>query len=327
MALLGLLIMGLSFHSNLATNRVGNPRKGTNNPKGNSKPGDGAPPKPTTTTTSTTTTSTTTTTTTIPAPTEPGGGYTLIPGRTVVAFYGAPGGGGLGVLGQKPPEAMWQQLMEQVAPYQQLAAQVLPAYELITFVAQGSPQANGTYSARLSNAEIQKYLDVIREHHGLLILDIQPGRGNFLADAQTLTPFLSQPDVGLALDPEWRVGADQIPGKVIGSATAVEINQVSSWLEQLVTANHLPQKLLLIHEFTGSMIQNKADVAARPNLATVFNMDGFGSWKAKLSSYKLLAEDKRFPLGFKLFYKQDVPLESPSKVMALDPQPVIVEYE
>lgn len=231
------------------------------------------------------------------------------------------------MLGQKPPEAMWQQLMEQVAPYQQLAAQVLPAYELITFVAQGSPQANGTYSARLSNAEIQKYLDVIREHHGLLILDIQPGRGNFLADAQTLTPFLSQPDVGLALDPEWRVGADQIPGKVIGSATAVEINQVSSWLEQLVTANHLPQKLLLIHEFTGSMIQNKADVAARPNLATVFNMDGFGSWKAKLSSYKLLAEDKRFPLGFKLFYKQDVPLESPSKVMALDPQPVIVEYE
>ncbi|MDA8080899.1 MAG: hypothetical protein M0Z96_04730 [Actinomycetota bacterium] len=321
-AAVGLLAIGLTFR--LSTN-VGSrsthhlqpeiPTLSPNNPPLNSAA------------TSTTTSSSTTTTTTTPAPTEPGGGYTLIPGRRIVAFYGAPGGGGLGVLGQNSPETMWPKLMTQAAPYQQTTIPILPAYELITFIAQGSPQPNGTYSARLSNQVIQQYLNVVREHQGLLILDIQPGRGNFLADAQTLTPFLSQPDVALALDPEWQVNSTQLPGQVIGTTTADEINKVSNWLEQLVISNHLPQKLLLIHQFSTSMIQDKASISSRPDLAIVFNMDGFGSWKAKTESYQMLATDPSFPLGFKLFYRQDVPLEEPSQVMGLQPQPVVIEYE
>ena len=231
------------------------------------------------------------------------------------------------MLGQDTPEAMWPKLMAQVAPYQQSTPVVLPAYELIAFVAQGSPQPDGTYSARLPDPVIQQYLNVVKEHQGLLILDIQPGRGSFLADAETLAPFLTQPDVALALDPEWQVDAAQAPGQVTGSTTAAEINEVSAWLEQLVTTNHLPQKLLLIHQFENSMIQNKSAVAAQPDLAIVFNMDGFGSWNAKTSSYQLLAADPRFPLGFKLFYHQDDPLEDPPHVLALQPQPVVIEYE
>lgn len=317
--------MGLALHLTLAAGRSGGHAKPETLKLPHNPPSGSHTPVPTPTTTAPVTT--TSTTTTIPTPTEPGGGYTLYPGRRIVAFYGAPGGGGLGVLGQNSPEAMWPKLMAQIAPYQQPTTPVIPAYELITFVAQGSPQPNGTYSARLTNQTIQQYLDVVREHHGLLILDIQPGRGNFLADAQTLAPFLSQPDVALALDPEWQVGSTQVPGQVIGSTTADQINQVSNWLEQLTVSNHLPQKLLLIHQFKASMIQNKAEVAPQPDLAIVFNMDGFGSWKAKTSSYKLLAQDPNFPLGFKLFYRQDAPLEDPATVMSLQPQPVIVEYE
>ncbi len=285
----------------------------------------GVEPHATTTTTSTTTTSTTTTTE--PAPEEPRGGHTLIPGQRIVAFYGAPGGSGLGILGKSSPEAMWPKLKAQAAPYQVTGTPVLPAYELITYIAQGSPQPNGTYSARLPNSTIQQYLDVVQEHNGLLILDIQPGRGNFLKDAKTLAPFLSQPDVALALDPEWQVSATQVPGQIIGSTTANDINQVSNWLEELVTSNHLPQKLLLIHQFKTSMVTNKAEVVTRPDLAIVFNMDGFGSWHAKVAAYQRLAQDHRFPLGFKLFYKQDVPLEDPSQVMELQPQPDVIEYE
>lgn len=279
------------------------------------------PPSTTSTTTSTTTT------TTAPPPQEPGGGYTLFPGKRVVAFYGAPGGGALGVLGQGSPQAMWPKLIDQANQYTQAGVQTLPAYELITFVAQGSPQPDGTYSARLSDTEIQQYLNVVRAHHGLLILDIQPGRGNFLNDAKTLTPYLEQPDVALALDPEWQVDSTHIPGQVIGNTTAAEINQVSTWLENLTVTNHLPQKLLLIHQFNISMVQNKSAVEQQPHLAIVFNMDGFGTWKAKLSSYGMLAKDSTFPLGFKLFYHQDVPMKDPTAVLALNPQPVVVEYE
>ena len=236
----------------------------------------------------TTTTEPPATTTTIPAPTEPGGGYFIIPGRMIVAFYGAPGGGNLGILGQETPKDMWPKLMAQIEPYQQSNTEVLPAYELITFIAQGSPQPDGTYSSRLPDAVIQQYLNVVKKHHGLLILDIQPGRGSFLSDAKTLTPFLTQPDVALALDPEWNVNTTQVPGQIIGTATADQINQVSAWLEQLVVTNHLPQKLLLIHQFKNSMIQDKAEVVAQPDLAIVFNMDGFGNWKGKTTSYQPL---------------------------------------
>lgn len=258
---------------------------------------------------------------------EPGGGYALFPGKRIVAFYGAPGGGNLGVLGQNTPSAMWPKLMAQMVPYQQPNVTTLAAYELITYIAQGSPQPDGTYSRRLSNSTIERYLNVVRQHDGLLILDIQPGRGSFLADARTLAPFLDQPDVALALDPEWKVDTQQIPGRVIGSATAAQINSVSAWLEDLVVADHLPQKLLLIHEFTESMIQDKPGILSQSHLATVFNMDGFGSWKAKSKAYGILSADSRFYLGFKLFYNQDAPLALPSQVLGLDPQPVIIEYE
>lgn len=273
------------------------------------------------------TTTSTSTTTTIPAPSEPGGGSTLFPDKRVVAFYGAPNGGSLGVLGEATPQTMWPKLIAQANQYQQPGVQILPAYELITYVAQGSPQPDGTYSKRLSNSEIQQYLDVVKAHDGMLILDIQPGRGNFLNDAKTLTTFLEQPDVALALDPEWQVDSTHIPGQVIGNTTAAEINQVSAWLQQLTTTNHLPQKLLLIHQFNSAMVQDKQAVQAEPNLAIVFNMDGFGTWKAKLSSYQMLSADNKFQLGFKLFYRQDVPLESPPSVLALNPVPVVIEYE
>lgn len=272
------------------------------------------------------TTSPTTTSTTVLGG-ESGGGTSLFSTTRIVAFYGAPGGGRLGILGQYSPGIMWSKLKAQAAQYKQPGIKVLPAYELITYVAQGSAQPDGTYSTRLPNQVIQQYLNTIRKHHGLLILDVQPGRGNFLTDAQTLAPFLNQPDVALALDPEWQASTTTIPGQVIGSTTAAEINQVSNWLENLTQAGHLPTKLLLVHQFTRSMIKNKSDISPRQDVQLVFNMDGFGKWKSKTNSYDMLSKDTTFPLGFKLFYKQDTPMQSPLKVLALKPPPVIIEYE
>jgi hypothetical protein len=258
---------------------------------------------------------------------EPGGGRTLLPNNRVVAFYGAAGNPRLGVLGEAPPEQLWPRLDAQAAAYRQSGTPVVPAYELITYTTQAAPGPANTYSAEITDATIERYLEVVRAHHGLLILDIQPGRAEFLADAQTLEHWLAEPDVALALDPEWKLDAGQLPSKQIGHTTAAAVNAVSAWLSQLVATENLPQKLLLIHQFTPDMVRDKPSVQSPPGVAVVFNMDGYGGQAVKLSKYQLLAEDTRFPLGFKVFYHQDVSPFGPSDLLGFTPTPSVIEYQ
>ncbi|MDQ1415799.1 MAG: hypothetical protein QOF81_1412 [Acidimicrobiaceae bacterium] len=262
-----------------------------------------------------------------PALNEPGGGRTLFPNRRIVAFYGAAGIPRLGILGSQKPEQLWPQLAAQAAPYDQPATPVLPAYELIAFVTNAAPGSDHSDASRISDDTIEAYLSTVRAHHGLLILDIQPGRGDFLADVQSLARWLAEPDVGLALDPEWKLDANQLPSKQIGHTTAAAVNAVSTWLAQLVASKNLPQKLLLIHQFTDDMVTDKASVQAFPGLAMVFNMDGFGAQEVKAVRYQALAADNRFSLGFKVFYKQDKNPYSPGDLLALTPAPSVVEYQ
>lgn len=181
-----------------------------------------AQPKPGATHASSTTTVSFPAVTTIPAPAattttqprlsmDPGGGRRLFPTQRVVAFYGEAGDPTLGVLGDAPPAQLWPRLAAQADLYAQPGVRVLPAYELIAYTAQAAPGPGGTYAARIPDATINAYLSVVHAHHGLLILDIQPGRSNFLTDAETLAPYLDHPDAALALDPEWELAPGQVP--------------------------------------------------------------------------------------------------------------------
>lgn len=259
--------------------------------------------------------------------TEPGGGRTLFPSHRLVAFYGEPANSNLGILGTAPAEQLWPQLEAAAAPYTSPGTAVVPSYELIAFAAQATAGADGTFTTELPAATISAYLQVVHAHGGMLILDIQPGRSSLLADAQALAPWLADPDVAVALDPEWELAAGQRPGTQIGHTTAAEINQVSAWMQQLTVTHHLPQKLLMIHQFRPDMLPDKPAVVTQANLAIAFNMDGFGPPDKKISVYNLLATDVRWPLGYKLFYTRDAPLQAPAEVLGLAPPPWIVEYE
>lgn len=261
-----------------------------------------------------------------PPPPEPGGGHTLFPSHRLVAFYGTPGVPALGVLGDHPPDQMWAPLVAAATPYATPHTVVVPSYELIAFAAEATPGTSGNYTLRLSDAQIDTYLNVVRAHGGMLILDIQPGLSGLLDDARTLASWLAQPDVGVALDPEWELSPGQHPGSAIGHTTGGEINQVAVWLQQLTAAHHLPQKLLLIHQFNPGMVAAKQVVAGQPDLATTFDMDGFGPPDEKVSVYGLLAADTRWHLGYKLFYQRDTPLQAPAAVLGLRPPPDVVEY-
>ena len=265
----------------------------------------------------------------------PRGGTKILPDYRVVAYYGSPGGTLLGVLGGGTPSRVAEDLVDVASDYGSLERPVMPAFELIATIVHDTPGSDGKYRSRLSDEVIEQYLQAANQQQMLLILDIQPGRAKFMDEVRNYEKWLTKPNVSLALDPEWSMRAGEVPGEDIGQTDAATINEVSAYLDQIVQKNKLPQKLLVIHEFTESMIENRSAIVARSGLATVFNVDGFGTPEAKTGKYNDLTSDPDRPqfvfTGFKLFYEEDTRKGSrvmgPFDVLDLDPQPDVIVYE
>ncbi len=259
----------------------------------------------------------------------PGGGRTIYPRKRVVAFYGAPQDDELGVLGIGSPERAAARLKRVARAYATRARPVLPAFELISTIANAHPGDDGMYRTHQSHETIERYLLAARKAKALLLLDVQPGRGDFLSEAQRLERWLLQPDVGLALDPEWHVGDNEVPGQTIGSVTADQVNEVASYVSNLTIKHDLPQKLFVVHQFTDGMIQGKERLVRQPGLAMTMNVDGFGYPGDKIPKYKQFTATNTpgYRNGFKLFFKEDSDLMNHDQVLALRPAPDLVVYE
>jgi hypothetical protein len=262
------------------------------------------------------------------APVElPRGGRSILPEHRVVAFYGAPQDEELGALGIGTPDRAARRLTRQARPYERPRRPVLPALELIAVIANADAGEDGMYRSRQENAVIRRYLRAARRHKMLLLLDIQPGRADFFTETTRLERWLREPDVGLALDPEWRVSEGEVPGQVIGHVDAREVNATSAWLAQLVDRHKLPEKLFIVHQFTDDMVDD-TQLKQRDQLAMVLNADGFGTKPVKVSKYHAFTRAARaFEQGFKLFYEEDVGLMEPREVLRLRPAPDVVVYE
>jgi len=260
-----------------------------------------------------------------PPPELPRGGRRILPHFRVVAFYGAPQDVELGALGVGTPAQVARRLERVALPYRRLGRPVLPAMELLSVIANGDAGADGLYSMRQAPAVIRGYLKAARRAKALLILDIQPGRRGFWAEALALRRWLREPDVSLALDPEWDTpGA--VPGQVIGSVDAREVNAISYWLDGLVRRLRLPQKLLLVHRFTEGMIRGR--LKPREHVAVTVNVDGFGHRAIKRAKYEHFAHAHGGLYdGFKLFFKEDTDIFKPRDVGRLHPRPDVVVYE
>jgi hypothetical protein len=267
-----------------------------------------------------------------PRPTQaqlPLGGRMLFPAYRVVAYYGDGRNPTLGVLGRGGPDDAANAVARQAAQYAGYGRRIQPAMELITTLALASPGPNGDYSDPGDPAIVAQFLAAAKRHHELLILDFQPGRGEFLPQVQRYEQFLLDPAVGVALDPEWKVLPTQRPGGgFIGSASASSVNAVSAYLSQLVTAHGLPQKLFIVHQFTFTMLPDRANIIARPQLATVFQADGHSNVQNKIAIFHQLAfPAPPYRIGFKLFYVEDHPLMTPDQAMSLRPQPDLISYQ
>lgn len=256
-------------------------------------------------------------------------GDSLLANHLLVTWYGNPHSSRMGVLGQKTGAARAEALRQQAAAYQGLTKKkVLMAYHLVAVVAQPAPGSDGMYRRRESTAVIRALLDEARVNGFRLVLDIQPGRSPVSAEVAALRPFLDEPDVDLALDPEFALNEPDVPGRRIGAMRAADINAAIDLLEQIIVEGELPAKVLIVHQFRWDMLPDKAKVRSSALLDIVLNMDGFGSQSLKLSTYRAIDRQGRFPFaGFKLFYQQDSQLYSPAQVMALTPVPAVVIYQ
>ncbi|WP_448613881.1 hypothetical protein [Modestobacter sp. URMC 112] len=275
-------------------------------------------------------TSTAAPTTPPPPPQLPGGGTQVFPDRRLVGFSGGPGSAALGPLTGDLAAAA-ARLREQAAPYG-ADRTVLPVFELIATMAHPFPGPAGTYSAPATDETVQTYLDAARAAGAVLLLGIQPGTEDFLPAVQHYERWLKEPDVGLALDPEWAVDPGQRPGDVFGSTTGAELDAVAGYLDGLVTAGGLPQKVLVYHQLHVDIVRDEQLLTERPGVVLVKSVDGIGAAADKVGTYRRVVEGLPpfVHTGFKLFYEEDVrsgPLMAPADVLALAPQPEYVLYE
>ena len=259
-----------------------------------------------------------------PPPELPRGGRQLFPRYRVVGFYGMQN---LDVLGAGPPDVVARRLLKVARPYARPDRPVMPMFELIATIAHPFPTPNGMYRTHQDDAVVRSFLEAVRRIDGLLVLDVQPGRDDFLASVRHWEPYLRQPDVGIALDPEFAMGPGQVPGRHLGHTDAAAINRASAYVAGIVRRHRLPQKLFMIHQFHDSMMRDKARIAMRPGLAMAWNADGFGVRSAKLDDYRSYTRDRRFHPGLKLFYENDVNLMSPREVLKLKPVPRVINYQ
>ena len=261
----------------------------------------------------------------------PGGGQVIYPGRRMVALYGHPGTAALGVLGEQPVDQAIQRAKDFAADYQPLVDEpVVPAFEIITAVASGGAGPDGNYSYEAPVEQIRPWVEAAGTAGVFVVLDIQPGRTDFLTQAQRYEELLAQPHVGLALDPEWRLRPDQVHLRQIGSVGAAEVNSVVTWLADLTRARKLPQKLLLLHQFQLQMISDRGLVdTSRDELAVLIHADGFGTPGQKIDTWNAMhtAPPPRVWWGWKNFIDEDRPTFSPSETYAITPSPVFVSYQ
>ncbi|ROP58506.1 hypothetical protein [Curtobacterium sp. ZW137] len=261
----------------------------------------------------------------------PHGGQRPFDGHRYVATYGAPGAPALGVLGEQDPAASVARTKQLAASYDSVSDEpVTPAFELIATVAAGSAGADGDYSSELPVSTLEPYVDAAHDAGMPVIIDLQPGRSDFLSQAKRYESLLERPGVWLALDPEWRLGPDQVPLEQIGSVSAAEVNQVSDWLASLVRSEGLPPKALVLHQFRLSMIQDRSALRSHPELDLLIHADGQGSQPDKQATWKALHADAPAGVhwGWKNFFDEDQPMLSPSQTMdEVAPTPSLVTYQ
>jgi hypothetical protein len=259
----------------------------------------------------------------------------ILPGKRIVAYYGNPRSKLMGALGQYPKDEMLSRLKKEAQNWERADPErkVQIALHLIAVVAQETPGTSKKYRRIMPDEVIEEVYGWAREAGAIMFVDIQAGQDDIREILPRFEWILKNPDVHLAIDPEFSmITSGKVPGTVIGTIDAKEINYASDYLRTLVKKHDLPPKVFVIHRFTRNMLTNADKIKLSPEVAIVINMDGWGAPSLKRATYRdvIIREPVQFT-GFKLFYHNDTKNENsllePRHILRLVPTPLYIQYQ
>lgn len=261
----------------------------------------------------------------------PGRDEPVLRDRRMVALYGVPGTPSLGALGEQPLGKSVERVSRLAHSYDELTKDdVVPAFELIATIASTSAGDDGDFSSELPLSTLRPWIERAAKEGVYVVLDLQPGRTDFRTQAKRYAPLLKYPHVGLALDPEWRLGPNQRHLEQIGSVRGKEVNDTIDWLARLTERENLPQKLLILHQFRTEMISARKLIDAdREYVSVLIHADGQGTHAAKRGTWRSLHEDapRGVHWGWKNFIDEDHPMLTPKQTYRVRPTPDFVSYQ
>jgi hypothetical protein len=247
-------------------------------------------------------------------------------GNQILTYYGNPDAETLGILGQHPPEELFELLQDQARTYDDVNGfrGVQTGLHFIYSTAQFAPGEDGLYRRRTDSETVDEYVQFACEHGMFIFLDLQIGQADLETEIRNVLPWLERSHVHLALDPEFAMDEGEVPGEVIGELRAEEINLAQQILDDLIEEKNLPDKILIVHQFQESMIPDPQNIEDFPRIRLVIDMDGFGPDATKLRKYQQFSAVAEYG-GIKLFFQQDDPLLTPEEVVRLHPDLVIYQ--
>jgi hypothetical protein len=254
----------------------------------------------------------------------------LVSGNTIVAYYGTPRQPDMGILGEYDAETVAWLLSARAARFDALNGDdgVKPAMHLVYAVAQPEAGADGLHLRYVDDRTVRQYLDVARRYGFALVIDLQIGHSSALAEAQKVLPYLNEPDVHLALDPEFALAGAAEPGAAIGTLAASDINAVQWLLAQVADRGGLPRKALIVHQFEGFMLPDAAAIERRGDVDLIIDMDGYGPAEIKAAKYVSFGGAPYAPFGgIKIFLQHDPDVMTEQQLLDLEPRPSFFLYQ
>lgn len=251
-----------------------------------------------------------------------------LPGKDamIVAYYGRPGVGAMGVLGKYSLKAIIPIIRSKANEYKKASGNpnVVPGFDIVYDMATTHPGQNKNYISTLSHQKLMPYIHAANKYGFALFLDLQLGKKTPVQSVKSVFKYLKYNHVHIAIDPEFSVyGRGIRPGKIIGHITGAQLNQAQEAMSTYMKKHGIKgKKILIVHMFRHSMLENKKDIRTYDNIDLVFNVDGFGSPRLKVSIYNSIytkSVSNKVASGFKLFFRQDKPhLMTPRQVLGLE---------
>jgi hypothetical protein len=149
---------------------------------------------------------------------------------------------------------------------------------------------------------VKQYIEPAARRGWLVVLDDQLSRSNPVSELEHIQAkgYFRYDNVEVAFDPEFRTEPGQTsPGVPLGSVSAHELNAAQTLLNTYSLNHHLlHRKLLLVHEWTPSMITHSEQLRGDlPYVQPILVMDGIGTPLEKTHEYEMLFRDQPLPRG------------------------------